>query len=131
MGVRLPRRDGLRAGPSATTRPTWATTPGSPAIPAARRTRWGKKKPNPWGLYDMHGDVPEWCWDRYASELLQARSVERPGGRRPSGDVRVYRGGGWNDDAGQTRSASRQGLGVAYGGVLNHVGFRVARNAAP
>jgi eukaryotic-like serine/threonine-protein kinase len=90
----------------------------------------GQKKPSHWGLYDMHGDVPEWCWDRYDAKSYQRDHVIDPTGAA-SGEQRVYRGGGRNDDAAQTRSASRQSLGVAYGGVLTHVGLRVARNAPP
>jgi formylglycine-generating enzyme required for sulfatase activity len=90
----------------------------------------GLKKANPWGLYDMGGDVPEWCWDRYDPKSYQKDHLIDPTGAA-TGDQRVFRGGGWNDDAAQTRSASRQSLGVAYGGVLNHIGIRVARDAPP
>jgi formylglycine-generating enzyme required for sulfatase activity len=90
----------------------------------------GQKKANPWGLFDMHGDAPEWCWDRYAADYYKhSPLIDPPGDGRA--DIRAYRGGGWNDDAGQTRSASRESLGTIYGGVLNHIGFRVARDAAP
>ena len=88
----------------------------------------GQKKPNAWGLYDMHGDVPEWCWDRFdAGFYKHAPLIDPVGG---VGATRVYRGGGWGDAAAQTRSASRQSLGAAYG-ILTLVGFRVARDAAP
>jgi serine/threonine protein kinase len=89
-----------------------------------------QKKPNPWGLFDMHGDVPEWCWDRYAPDYYKRSHLIDPAGDGRA-ESRSYRGGGWNDDAAQTRSASRQYLKTDYGGVLNHIGFRVARDAAP
>ena len=90
----------------------------------------GRKKPNAWGLYDMYGDVPEWCWDRYARDYYKKSPASDPDGDHTA-EARVYRGGGWSDIAGQTRSASRQELGAAYGVALTHIGFRVARNAAP
>ncbi len=90
----------------------------------------GLKKPNGWGLYDTYGDAPEWCWDRYAPDYYKQSPNSDPDGAHV-GEARVYRGGGWNALAGQTRSASRQELYAAYGVVLTHVGFRVARNAAP
>ena len=117
-----------RAGRSATTRPglgeyAWyAGNSGDVTHPV------GQKKPNDWGLYDMHGDVPEWCWDRFDPNYYRTAPLSDPVGGR--GETRVYRGGGWNDAAAQTRSASRQSLGQAYG-VLTLVGFRLARDAAP
>jgi formylglycine-generating enzyme len=80
-------------------------------------------------LYDMGGNAPEWCWDRYEQDSYKKSLLSDPVGPG-HGDARVYRGGGWNDAAGQTRSASRQDLGASYGGVLTHIGFRVARDAA-
>jgi formylglycine-generating enzyme required for sulfatase activity len=88
----------------------------------------GQKKPNAWGLFDMHGNVAEWCWDRYSAEYYQQSNVHDPAGPG-SGDTRVFRGGGWNTPAMQTRSAARNNLGMAYT-VLTPVGIglRVARD---
>lgn len=89
----------------------------------------GTKKANPFGLHDMYGNVPEWCWDRYApNSYLDMPASDPPGSGR--GNERVYRGGAWNSLADQVRSAARLGLGLAYGtaGSPHVVGFRVARN---
>jgi formylglycine-generating enzyme required for sulfatase activity len=64
----------------------------------------GEKKANAWGLYDMHGNVWEWCQDWWGD--FPARSVTDPRGP-DSGVQRVLRGGGWDDDAGGCRSAYR------------------------
>ncbi len=81
----------------------------------------GLKEPNPWGLYDMHGNVWEWCWDwdwEYPNE-----SVIDPTGP-DSGDVHILRGGGWHDDPYRCRSAGCRGR---PNGVRRDLrGFRVA-----
>ena len=68
----------------------------------------GKKKANPWGLFDMHGNVPDWCWDRYKEDHYKESYVSNPSGPGGPGDFRVQRGGGWNMKAAQTRSAYRE-----------------------
>jgi formylglycine-generating enzyme required for sulfatase activity/flavodoxin len=64
----------------------------------------GSFSPNGWGLYDMHGNVGEWCWDYYGA--YSAESQSDPTGPA-SGSLRVNRGGGWNDFAKHLRSAYR------------------------
>ena len=81
----------------------------------------GTKLPNPWGLYDMHGNVWEWCLDWYASSLS--------GGADPkgssSGPYRVLRGGSWYNSAGDCTSSFRYFINPSN--VGSNVGFRLVR----
>jgi len=73
----------------------------------------GQKKPNPWGLYDMHGNVAEWCLDQYdpefyaqnAGDAAVVNPLRKPSRLYP----RVVRGGSWDDDPDMLRSAARRG----------------------
>ncbi|MBU6238839.1 MAG: SUMF1/EgtB/PvdO family nonheme iron enzyme [Planctomycetes bacterium] len=77
-------------------------------FPSKLASRCGKKLPNAWGLFDMHGNVWEWCWDLYDSE----------------GSVRVSRGGSWLYEAAICRSAYRCGYVPPHRSI--RIGFRVA-----
>ena len=82
----------------------------------------GQKQPNAWELYDMHGNVGEWCRDWY-QDHLSGGSVADPFGPA-SGSARVVRGGSWFSPARDCRSASRSG-GVPDG-RQSRLGFRLA-----
>ncbi len=102
----------------------------------------GQKKPNPWGLYDMHGSVAEWTLDQFIPD----------GYKKLSGEIRdplvvptqlfprVVRGGGWDDEPRMLRSAAREGSSeewkqqdpqipqsIWYHTDAHGVGFRVVR----
>ena len=84
----------------------------------------GMRKPNDYGLFDMHGNASEWCHDRYrlASTTYIIDSFSPIPGREP----RVVRGGSFQDGALRTRSAAR---GYRLPGDRNAtIGFRVARS---
>ncbi len=70
----------------------------------------GTKKPNPWGLFDMHGNVSEWVLDGFSSEGYPTRegSVKNPLVWPEKEYPRVVRGGSWDDDPDRLRSAARR-----------------------
>jgi formylglycine-generating enzyme required for sulfatase activity len=83
--------------------------------------RVGEKRPNPWGLHDMHGNVWEWCLDRWEGKY--------PGGtitnalKYGEGNLRVARGGSWLYEAKACRSANRDDYNP--GNRCSDLGFRV------
>jgi formylglycine-generating enzyme required for sulfatase activity len=83
----------------------------------------GQKQPNPWGLYDMHGNVREWVNDWYDKSYYGRSPSTDPAG--PSGgEFRVLRGGSWYRSARSLRSASRDYHMPGYRG--KGLGFRLA-----
>jgi formylglycine-generating enzyme required for sulfatase activity len=91
----------------------------------------GKKLPNAWGLYDMHGNVYEWCWDRYdnGSSVYRAGDLTDPMGATPGGygaDSRMRRGGSWEVLFQSARSAYRA-YNSPGSSSKNDTGFRVIR----
>ncbi len=88
-----------------------------------------KKAPNPFGLYDMIGNVYEWCADAWVGgeRYPEGDLVDPPPGRMGSG--RVGRGGSWGEDARYCRAAYR--VGGPPGSRDSLLGFRLARGQAP
>jgi formylglycine-generating enzyme required for sulfatase activity len=90
----------------------------------------GTKKPNPWGLHDMHGNVWEWCQDWFSSDYYAMNPEVDPKGPKQA-PGRVFRGGCWGLLAWYCRAAYRYGGTPGFRG--NDLGFRVAavpRNVA-
>lgn len=79
---------------------------------------------NAWGLYNMHGNVSEWVWDYYGEYGID--EATNPTGS-VTGNLKVYRGGGWNDFAKNMRSAYRATLEPEMGSF--NIGIRLVRNA--
>jgi formylglycine-generating enzyme required for sulfatase activity len=76
----------------------------------------GQKPANTWGLRDMHGNVWEWCLDTYKPE---------PGKPLPpnADKYKIFKGGGWNQDAEYARASSRFMMSPSTG--IHFVGFRI------
>lgn len=107
----------------------------------------GAKKPNPWGLHDMHGNVAEWVLDAYDADGYPrggAEPLADPFARPKEEYPRVVRGGSWDDDPHRLRSASRRGSSeswkvqdpqfpksIWYHTDARFVGFRVVRPLVP
>ena len=90
------------------------------------KTRTGHYPANPWGLYDVIGNVREWCADAWRANYAEPNILDTAG--EPADDRRVVRGGAAQDNSRNLRSADRNRFEPDRGGAW--VGFRVARTLA-
>jgi formylglycine-generating enzyme required for sulfatase activity len=106
------------------------------------------KKPNAWGLYDMHGNVSEWCLDQFVEDAYAGWAEQGKISSPVSWPTKIYprvvRGGSWDEEAAECRSAARRGSdkewkvqdpqfpkSIWYFTDARFVGFRVIRPLVP
>jgi formylglycine-generating enzyme required for sulfatase activity len=89
----------------------------------------GSFEANPWGLYNVHGNVWDWCEDVWHDNYSGAPVDGSAWLQGEDASVRVIRGGSWLNDPRLLRAASR--FGVTTGRRVNGIGFRLARTLTP
>ncbi|MCX7043857.1 MAG: SUMF1/EgtB/PvdO family nonheme iron enzyme [Candidatus Sumerlaeota bacterium] len=92
-----------------------------------------QKKPNPWGLYDIYGNVSEWCNDVYDKGYYAASPQDNPRGPA-KGKMYILRGGAWTWRADQIRSSARMPDSPGFADTClarDAIGFRCVRKAPP
>ena len=111
---------------------TVATTPPSDGGTAIV----GSYAPNAWGIYDMHGNVKEWCQDYWSDDIGSYGGAvnvkfDEPGKTLAgsTSNTRVVRGGAWNSGATTCRAARREGVYILVSDPPNYIGFRVVCRA--
>jgi formylglycine-generating enzyme len=87
----------------------------------------GQLRPNFLGIYDMTGNIEEWCWDRYDKEYYSTSPYENPRGPSSSNFIRVIKGGSYDVCYYDLRCAQRESRLESH--TATYIGFRVARNS--
>ena len=87
----------------------------------------GSFPPNAFGLYDMHGNIWEWCQDDWHNNYIDAPKDDSVWTSQ-SGNIKMLRGGSWTYGPGDCRSAARNYLSLEYND--NSLGFRVVCSGA-
>ena len=101
-----------------------STNPANPLYDGKGTHTVGTKQANELGIYDMSGNVWEWCNDWYNSGYYSSSPTNNPTGPT-TGSSRVLRGGSWTDDADNVRSANRTNSNPHHGDI--DIGFRCVR----
>lgn len=103
----------------------WDVPYGVPVTKRSKKTTMVVKSfpPNAWGIYDMHGNVFEWCRDGYRK--YSAETVTDPVGDMSPGSRRYVRGGSWGAAAAHARSSGGRGRGAPDGKPNSYDGFRI------
>jgi len=104
----------------------WQVPFGQDAAPSNGTAQAGSYLPNAWGLYDMHGNVWEWCLDRWSFNLGIDPVTDPVMWYSPTSATPLGRSGGWRSMAQDCRSGYRNGVLGASSGA-DYLGFRVAR----
>jgi len=105
----------------------WPQLPNGPYVRIIKKV--GSYQANLWNLYDMHGNVNEWCRDRVTPDEAEGNPPPLPGGTDPlvlGGENAIYRGGSWHEYLEDLRSGNRYFATVNPNAEKRDIGLRIA-----